>query len=266
MMGYWYLNLMTKEMQFGEVCQSSNSLVTDFLNLNDDDPLIINTQFKIKESLEILDQTIKNNKFNEISISYNGGKDCLVMLILYLSSLSKHYSKEELNNFGELQSIYINYELQFPELIKFIESSTIRYKLNLTSITMNLKDGFEKYLSHNPQIKSIIVGTRRSDPFASDLKHIQKTDHGWPEFIRIHPVINWHYDEIWCFLKTNKIEYCKLYDQGFTSLGGINSTIPNPNLKLSNGGYLPAYKLLGNDSQERDGRNIKSIEKEVRDE
>lgn len=185
------------------------------------------------------------------------------MLILYLSSLSKRYSPQELDSFQSLQSVYINYEPQFPELVKFINSSTSNYKLDLSSITMKLKDGFQKYLSEHPQIKAVIVGTRRSDPYSSHLTHFQKTDHGWPEFMRIHPVINWHYDEIWCFLKTMHIEYCELYDKGFTSLGGVDTTIRNPYLKLENGDYLPAYELKG-DEKERDGRNFETIKKELR--
>ncbi len=178
------------------------------------------------------------------------------MLILYLSSLSTKYSPGQLDSFNSLKSVYINYEQQFPELINFINYSKSKYKLDLVSINMKLKQGFTQYLQYHPEIKAIIVGTRRSDPFASDLKHFQKTDHGWPEFIRIHPVINWHYDEIWCFIQKTQIEYCELYDKGFTSLGGIDSTIRNPSLKLQNGDYLPAYELKG-DERERDGRNVK---------
>jgi Phosphoadenosine phosphosulfate reductase family len=42
-----------------------------------------------------------------------------------------------------------------------------------------------------------LVGTRRTDPHGETLTHFDKTDRGWPEFMRVHPVINWHYWEIW---------------------------------------------------------------------
>lgn len=178
------------------------------------------------------------------------------MLIIYLSSLYNHFTSDQLDQFDKIQSIYINYETQFPELLNFIKFSEKNFNLNLFQITMSLKEGFQNYLSNFPQVKAIIVGTRRSDPFSSNLNHFQKTDHDWPIFMRIHPVINWHYDEIWCFLRKIKINYCELYDKGFTSLGGIDTTIRNPILKLQNGEYLPAYKLKG-DEKERDGRNVK---------
>lgn len=186
------------------------------------------------------------------------------MLILYLSSLSRKYSSEQLDKYQAIKSVYINYEPQFPELVNFIDESKSRYSLELVSLTMKLKDGLATYLSQNKEIKAIIVGTRKSDPYSSELQHFQRTDHGWPDFMRIHPVINWHYDEIWCFLKTLGVEYCKLYDQGFTSLGGVDTTIRNPSLKQNNGQYLPAFKLKGDD-RERDGRDLDTIKNELKE-
>jgi FAD synthetase len=110
------------------------------------------------------------------------------------------------------------------------------------------------------------------------LTHFDRTDHGWPDFVRIHPVIDWHYAEIWAFIRHIGIKYCSLYDDGYTSLGGTNDTHPNPKLrtqgtKLScdattttddgdagEGGenfgisYRPAYELV-EDNEERLGRD-----------
>lgn len=46
-------------------------------------------------------------------------------------------------------------------------------------------------------MKAVFVGTRRTDPHGANLKHFDPTDAGWPAFTRIHPVIDWHYAEIW---------------------------------------------------------------------
>ncbi len=51
------------------------------------------------------------------------------------------------------------------------------------------------------------------------------------------------------------IDYCKMYDQGYTSLGGVNDTHQNPKLKDEGyeSGYKPAWAMT-EDVEERAGR------------
>ena len=81
--------------------------------------------------------------------------------------------------------------------------------------------------------------------------------------MRIHPVIDWHYAEIWTFIRELGLEYCGLYDLGYTSLGGTTDTHPNPALAVKREGkdgdgegegYRPAYELV-EDEEERLGRD-----------
>jgi hypothetical protein len=62
---------------------------------------------------------------------------------------------------------------------------------------MPMKAAFAQYLKDKPTVKAIFVGTRRTDPHGQLLTHFDVTDHGWPPFMRVHPVIDWHYAEIW---------------------------------------------------------------------
>ncbi|CUM68394.1 uncharacterized protein PRCAT00006117001 [Priceomyces carsonii] len=197
-------------------------------------------------------------------MSYNGGKDCLVMLVILLATIHKKISNNrkdltEIPADYKLDSIYINSELPFPQLADFIERSTRHYHLNPIIIKSSLKEGFETYLNKvNTKVKAIVVGIRHSDPYGSQLHYEQMTDHNWPKFLRIHPILHWNYVDVWDFLIGCDLGYCEMYDLGYTSLGGKESTMRNPCLRIEGtDNYLPAYMLSEKaDERERLGRNV----------
>src|SRR5579862_6175513 len=136
-----------------------------------------------------------------LSISYNGGKDCLVLLILYLAALHR-YSQNTTSSQSAtlpktLQSIYIIPPHPFPEVDRFVEYSVRTYTLELARYAVPMKLAFEMYLVERPKVKAVLVGTRRTDPHGGRLGFFNETDHGWPGFMRVHPVIDWRYAEIW---------------------------------------------------------------------
>jgi len=190
-----------------------------------------------------------------------------------------------------IPSIYAKPPDPFPAVTRFVESSSLAYHLDLVHISTNpgprpghgqqpqsspstafstlprvtFRDAFARYLQSHPGVRAIFVGTRRTDPHGTHLTHFDRTDHGWPDFMRIHPVIDWHLSEIWCFLRAHELKepdgtplpYCEMYDQGYTSLGGVGDTVRNPKLKYLDADgierYWPAYHVT-EDEEERLGR------------
>ena len=95
-------------------------------------------------------------------------------------------------------------------------------------------------------IKAIIMGNRSTDPWSQDLQPFTESSEGWPDFMRIFPILEWDYVNVWRFLRSLDLPYCKLYDEGFTSLGEKHNSVPNPSLKIENAEgeqYRPAYEL-----------------------
>lgn len=100
------------------------------------------------------------------------------------------------------------------------------------------------------------MGNRRNDPWSRELEAVCPSSPGWPEFTRIFPILDWSYKEIWAFLRDFNLSYCKLYDEGYTSLGEQDNTVRNPHLRVQQDGedkYLPAY-MLENEEHERESR------------
>lgn len=95
-----------------------------------------------------------------------------------------------------------------------------------------MKKALETYKSKFPHVKGILIGTRRTDPYCGVFRVLywdvddvgdpltdklgfrSPTDKGWPEFVRINPIIEWTFSDVWTFLKRLDVPYCSLYDQG----------------------------------------------------
>ena len=77
-----------------------------------------------------------------------------------------------------------------------------------------MKQGMEEYLGNFPEIKGVVAGTRRTDPHSSHLKTFCETDNGWPQFVRINPILDWDYQDVWHVMLSHKFPYCCLYDKG----------------------------------------------------
>ncbi|EXF80877.1 phosphoadenosine phosphosulfate reductase [Colletotrichum fioriniae PJ7] len=253
---------------FQEVCHDIKEKVDAFLADDQKTDVLRNVQKQLRASMGVVDEALARYSLEQISISYNGGKDCLVLLIILLAALARRYSsppKASHTNGSngttsfppEFQAVYIVSKHPFAEVDDFVETTSAEYHLDVKRYAMSMKDGLEAYLADRPNVKAIFVGTRRTDPHGEKLTDFDPTDSGWPAFMRVHPVIDWHYAEIWAFIRHLEIPYCPLYDQGYTSLGGTQDTHPNPQLKTEgqNGaGFRPAYELT-EDDEERLGRD-----------
>lgn len=191
--------------------------------------------------MEQTQQGLTPHSIEELSLSYNGGKDCLVLLVLILACLPRHYEAAPsspsatttaqsslptttiptANNLAAqiptntpapptpvrpgtpqpfpsaLQSVYIVSPQPFPEVDAFVDESVAAYHLDLRRYALPMRAALGAYLAERPRLRAVFVGTRRTDPHGADLTHFDPTDEDWPRFMRVHPVIDWHYAEIW---------------------------------------------------------------------
>lgn len=96
-----------------------------------------------------------------------------------------------------LQAIYIVSRDPFAEVEEFVTSSAKDYHLQLHRYALSMRPALDAYLADEKDVKAILMGTRRTDPHSEDLGHFSPTDPDWPQFMRVNPVIDWHYADVW---------------------------------------------------------------------
>ncbi|KAI8920964.1 hypothetical protein DFJ77DRAFT_448105 [Powellomyces hirtus] len=209
----------------------------------------------LRATYELICEALRRYGPAGLALSFNGGKDCTVLLHLMYAAREEYQREHDSEEPIRINTLYVAHTDSFPEVDEFVEFCEHRYGLDMVKIYGPMRQGIQSFLDQYPAVQAMLVGTRRTDPFGEKLSPFQMTDPGWPDLMRVHPILDWDYPMIWQAMAKLHIPYCVLYDHGYTSLGGIDNTQPNPTLRnpVLSRGYEPAHKLLDG-TKERDGR------------
>lgn len=216
---------------------------------------------KIKKAIDIINRTLDLYTADCTAFSFNGGKDSTVLLHLIRAAVASKQQEEQdksssngttststatqdisSTSLGGILTFFFHYTSDFSEVTSFTKSTDTTYNLNMHVLQGDFKKGLEGLLASQP-IKAIFIGTRKGDPNAGDQEFFCPSSFGWPPFMRVNPILDWEYHEVWSFLLSFHLPYCHLYDEGYTSLGSVASTQQNEALLLEDGRYAPAYAL-----------------------
>jgi len=205
----------------------------------------------VENSLNVVEKCFNKYGPEGVSVCFNGGKDCIVMLHLVHAFFQKHYADKQLKSF------YISEEKTFPEVDSYMNNCISTYRLSNSVYPGPMKDALAKMMEEDTAIQATILGVRNGDPGSRNLSDFSPTDGDWPRVMRVNPILQWSYSGIWRFLRGLSIPYPVLYDQGYTSLGNPDNTVKNPSLAymdpLGVERFKPAY-CLEDPTQERRGR------------
>ncbi|KAI3618383.1 hypothetical protein CBS9595_002746 [Malassezia furfur] len=239
---------------------------------------------KVASAVRIIEAAIA--EVERCALSFNGGKDCTVLAHLLAAVLRRHTHAGP-TTLPRLESLYVACQSPFAEVEQFIAyaaSASTGYHMDLHMERGAMKVALAKYLDGAPgealapvdgscaneaqpqprQVQAIFIGVRETDPHGSTLGVRSPTDPGWPQILRVHPILDWDYATVWSFLRcpvlgtpgarypsyvggggAHGVPYCSLYDQGYTSLGSTYNTRPNPRLRVEGAEavYRPAFEL-----------------------
>ncbi|KAJ1024997.1 hypothetical protein NDA18_004283 [Ustilago nuda] len=183
---------------------------------------------KVAAAVRLCEIVISQVGQQHCALSFNGGKDCTVLVHILSSVLRRlnccasSASSDSSCLLPSIASLYIACPSPFGTVEKFIAFCTSPvhgYNLNLVSVQGDMKQAIRTYLdgggsqclgvqTHtNPtlqkarDIRAIFVGTRRDDPHGPQLSARSWTDKDWPKIERIHPILDWTYSDVWQFLR-----------------------------------------------------------------
>ncbi|KDN43968.1 adenine nucleotide alpha hydrolases-like protein [Tilletiaria anomala UBC 951] len=243
---------------------------------------------RVQDAVSLTEEIVRELGPEQISLSFNGGKDCTVLVHILSAVLRRLSQKRSLSTpsssrtppIPPLRSVYITCPSPFAEVERFIRSSSRRYNLRVRSVAGDMRQGLEEYLSGGGEcfcscvsasydghsVTAIFIGTRSTDPNGRGIGRRAWTDSDWPRVERVHPILDWSYNDVWEFLRcplfkykqvdweeerleqegcarSPGLPYCLLYDLGYTSLGSTYNTFPNPELQRK--ASAPANSVTG---------------------
>jgi len=152
-------------------------------------------------------------------LAFSGGKDSCVIKQLAIESGVKfdaHYSVTTIDP---------------PDLVYFIREhhpDVIWERPEVPFLKKLVTKGFplrqqrwccQLYKENGGQGRLVLTGIRKAE---SRSRHNRKlVEHCLTDSSKrfLHFIIDWHYEDVWGFIRDRKLPYCKLYDEGWTRIG-----------------------------------------------
>lgn len=218
----------------------------------------------VKRSLEVIQEAIERYGADNLCLSFNGGKDCTIVLHLIHTTYQRLELGTEASKSNKcdkkLLAFYFKSDDSFNEEATFVEQVVKTYNLNLVQYSSpSLKQSLAQFKSEHPHTRAILIGTRTGDLYpGAQMSAFQLTDPGWPSFIRVNPILHWTYQQVWEFIRELQVPYCDLYNQGYSSFGVKSQSERNPSLLRRNSRGEPYYLGAWHLENHKDERTFRS--------
>lgn len=118
----------------------------------------------------------------------------------------------------------VSVEVYFPDAIK-VQEMVRGQGLNLFYKSIELRQlccGIRKVEPLNRALKDLsawMTGLRREQAVMRAEVPKVELDRAHGDILKINPLADWSYDQVWDYIRRNDVPYNRLYDQGYSSIG-----------------------------------------------
>ena len=200
-------------------------------------------------------------------LAYSGGKDSDTILALAKMAGVKFDAHYHLTTVDPPELVY--HVRRHPEAIidrpKMTMWQWIRHKK--IPPTRVVRYCCEKLKEQGGSGRVVVTGVRSGESIKRSKRKMNEVCYTDPTKTYLHTIIDWSDTDVWEFLKSNNIPYCKLYKEGYSRLGCVLCPLKSQRERVKDLNRYPriadAYKraiIRAYDSRERPSKGITSGE------
>lgn len=178
---------------------------------------------KISRSKSVLKQAF-DNWGEKLAVLCSFENECVVTMHLI----------REIYGETNFPIIFIDHGQHFPEVYEFKEKLSNLWNLQVISIKPKKEydevkedkkeccywlktEPFQRAVNEN-QLKAVCIPTHSDADDSSESVEKREDE----KFYRVYPLLDWSENEIWRYIRINKLLYCSLYDKGYKTLNCKN--------------------------------------------
>lgn len=165
-------------------------------------------------------------------VAFSGGKDSIVTLDLVRRSGVKHDAHYNITGIDPPELFYFIRD-NYPEVERHRPEKTI-WKLIVEKRmppTRKVRYCCEVLKERGGRERRVITGIRHAESVRRSKRSMVEAC--FKEKLRtfLHPIIDWSNGDVWDYIRSTNLPYCKLYDEGFKRLGCIMCPINGNRVK-----------------------------------
>lgn len=119
---------------------------------------------------------------------------------------------------------HVTFEVMFPEaeeIKNMVESKGINLFYDSVE-NRHLCCGIRKVKPLRKILSGLdgwITGIRRDQTTTRENAKMLEIDHKYEEIVKVNPLLNWKWEQVWTYIKENNVPYHPLIDKGYPSIG-----------------------------------------------